>query len=356
MKVMLHGAVNLSNYGDYLFAELFYKTLRNNGVDAVFYTHPKYGISSFFKKHLGYEPEDCSFRDLVKTCDAFVFFSGGYFTEPSKKVFLGETHHVHRYLYPASFFMKAGKPIYALGVGAGPFKDAAFSKKARTILNYATKITVRNEESLRYCEEFGIHNDITVTADTALVIREYLEKEKQDVPKFETEDGKKMLLFHIDSNDYVTEKLKETVVPATIGFLKQHPEYQLYLAADGVKKDWHYQRYEEMFRDCNPIVLKYDDPWILTRQIERADLIVTTKLHVGIVGSALGRSVVSFPFISNKTPRFYRQIGEAERCMPLETITEEKAYRMLEGFKDQKITVPQELIDKARLNLELLPR
>ena len=32
MRVMLHGAVNLSNYGDYIFAELFYKTLQNNGV------------------------------------------------------------------------------------------------------------------------------------------------------------------------------------------------------------------------------------------------------------------------------------------------------------------------------------
>lgn len=355
MKVMLHGAVNLSNYGDYLFAELFYTTLRNKGVQAEFYNHPKYGISSFFAEHLGYTPKECGLKEMVKECDAFVFFSGGYFTEPSVKGLLAETHHIHRYLYPASFFMKVGKPIYALGVGAGPFKDAAFSKKARTILNYAAKVTVRNEESLRYCEEFGIRNDIQVTADTALVIREFLEKEKQNVLKFEMEEGTKMLLFHIDSNAQVTEKMREIIVPAVTRFLKEHSDYRLYLAADGVKKDRHYQDYEAMFGGFDPIVLKYDDPWKLTRQIERADLIVTTKLHVGIVGSALGRSVVSFPFVSNKTTRFYRQIGEADRCVPLSEITSEQAYQMLETYQDKTIVIPQELIDKAKLNLELLP-
>lgn len=356
MRVMLHGAVNLSNYGDYLFAELFYNTLRKKGIEAEFYTHPKYGISSFFAKHLGYEPLTKNFREMVQKCDAFVFFSGGYFVEPRKKGFLSEAHHIHRYLYPASLFVKAGKPIYVLGVGAGPFENASFSKKAREILNYATAITVRNEESLQYCKEFGINNDIQVTADTALVIKEFLDREKQDVPRFETENGKKMLLFHIDSNAEVTAKLKEIVVPATIRFLKAHPDYQLYLAADGIKRDSHYQEYETIFAGCDPITLKYDDPWKLTRQIERADLIITTKLHVGIVGSALGRSVISFPFVPNKTIRFYKQIGEADRCVPLKEITTEKAYQMLEVYQDRMITVPQELVNKAKLNLELLPK
>lgn len=357
MRIMLHGAVNLSNYGDYLFAELFYTTLRNKGVQAEFYNHPKYGISSFFVEHLGYKPEKCSLKEMVKGCDAFVFFSGGYFVEPTKKGFLSETHHIQRYLYPASLFMKSRKPIYVMGVGAGPFdENAAFSKRAREILNYATVITVRNEESLQYCKEFGIKNDIQVTADTALVIKEFLEREKQSVPKFEAENGKKMLLFHIDSNPEVTAKLREIVVPATIRFLKAHPDYQLYLAADGIKKERHFQNYEAMFAGCDPIVLKYDDPWKLTRQIERADLIITTKLHVGIVGSALGRSVVSFPFVPNKTIRFYKQIGEADRCVPLKEITTQKAYQMLEAYQDRMITVPQELIEKAKMNLELLPK
>lgn len=356
MKVMLHGAVNQSNYGDYLFAELFYNTLKEKGIQGEFYSHPKYGISEYFAANLGYVPEPCSYKETVKECDAFVFFSGGYFIEPRKKDIFSEIKRIRHYLYPATAFMKAGKPIYVLGVGAGPFEKAPFSFMARKILNYATVITVRNEESLKCCKDFGINNEVLVTADTALVIKEYLEKEKQSVPKFETEEGKRMLLFHIDGSRQKTEKMKEVVIPATKKWLKVHPEYQLYLTADGIKNDSMYQTYESLFGENNPIILKYDDPWKLTRQIERADLVITTKLHVGIVGSALGRSVVSFPSVANKVTRFYKQIGEADRCVPLDMITMEKAYKMLETYNGQGITIPKKLIDKAKINLELLPQ
>jgi len=355
MRVMLHGAVNQSNYGDYLFAELFFHKLKEKGAKVEFYTHPKYGICEHFATNLGYVPESCSYKNTVKKCDVFVFFSGGYFIEPRKKGIAAEIKRIRQYLYPALAFMKAGKPIYVLGVGAGPFENAPYSNLARKILNYANIITVRNEESLQYCKDFGINKEIIITADTALVIKEYLDLEKQSVPKFEIEEGKRMLLFHIDGSKQKTEKMKESIIPATKKWLKVHPEYQLYLTADRVSYESLYQAYEELFIENNPIILKYDDPWKLTRQIERADLVITTKLHVGIVGSALGRSVVSFPSVPNKTLRFYKQIGEADRCVPLETITMEKAYKMLDTYNGRGIIVPKELIDKAKINLELLP-
>ncbi len=124
MNVMLHGATNQSNYGDYLFAELFFNTLKGKGVQVEFYSHPEYGISDFYARNLGYKPKPCTFKELVKKCDAFVFFSGGYFVEPRKKGIRSEIKRIQHYLYPAIAFMKAGKPIYILGVGAGPFENA----------------------------------------------------------------------------------------------------------------------------------------------------------------------------------------------------------------------------------------
>ena len=46
MKLLLHGAINLSNFGDYLFAKIFYDYIKDRGQDVDFYTHPQYGISS----------------------------------------------------------------------------------------------------------------------------------------------------------------------------------------------------------------------------------------------------------------------------------------------------------------------
>ena len=356
MRVMLHGAINMSNYGDYLFAELFSYALKSNGIEVEFYTHPQYGISDYFAKFLNYTPDRKHIKRVMDSCDALVFISGGYFIEPLKKRFLGEHRHVQRYLKPALYFQKANKPIYILGVGAGPFTNAAFSRKAKKIIDYAKVVTVRNSESRDFCHSFGIMREIEVTADTALLVKEYVEQEKSDVNSFGDSKGKKILLFHIDSNSEVTQKMKSTIIPATIDFLSQHDEYQLYLIADYKAKQELYDEYRKMFDGFDPIVLKYDDPWILTKQIESSSIIITTKLHVGIVGSVFGSSVLSFPFVSNKTTRFYKQIGEADRCVPLINADRKMVYSMLEKYKDKKIAIPKELIERARINLTSLPK
>ena len=356
MKIMLHGATNMSNYGDYIFAELFMDALKTKGHEVLFYSHPKYGISDYFAKYLRVAPDRRNYKKDLKLIDCFIFISGGYFVEPRKPGVLSEYKHYCRYLKPAMSLLRCGKPIYILGVGAGPFKNKRFSRSARKIINYASVVTVRDEESKQYCDQFGIYNDIIVTSDTALLIGEYLNNKKQEIPKFNIDEGRKMLLFHIDSNQEVKEKISSTIAPAIIRFLNDNPEYKLFLAADGVKDDVLYEEYRSTFAEAHPTVLIYDNPWELTRQIERADLIVTTKLHMGIVGSALGRSVVSFPFVPQKTKRFYKQIGEPDRCVSLTDITTDKVYGMLEAFKKRRIQVPNEFIKKARLNLEYLPK
>ena len=94
MRVMLHGAINMSNYGDYLFAEMFGTVLKKNGVEVEYYAHPKYGISDYFAKYLGYSPDRVHYKEMVNKCDALVFISGGYFVEPLRKRPFSEYRHV----------------------------------------------------------------------------------------------------------------------------------------------------------------------------------------------------------------------------------------------------------------------
>ncbi len=356
MNVLLHGATNMSNFGDYIFAEIFYNALRDLGHEVSFFAHPRYGISDFFARNLGVNPNRDKYKEILKESECLVYISGGYFVEPRKPGFISELKHFNRYMRPARYFMKKGNPIYVLGVGAGPFRNRLFSIYARKVLNYATVVTVRDEESKLYCNEFGINNDIHVTSDTALLINEYLANKKAEIPKFIIKEGAKMLLFHIDSNEEVKTMISNMFVPAVIRFLKDNPEYQLFLAADGIKNEALYEEYKIMFSEINPIVLKYENPWVLARQIERADLIITTKLHMGIVGSAFGCSVVSFPYVPQKTVRFYKQIGEPSRCVPLSEANADLIYDKLVFFKDKKIKVPEEIKEKAKLNLDYLPK
>ena len=96
MKVMLHGAINQSNYGDYLFAELFSSALKKSGIEVEYYSHPQYGIGDFFAKNLGYSSDHKHYKDIMKTCDALVYISGGYFLS-HKKMTVEFQHTRHFY-------------------------------------------------------------------------------------------------------------------------------------------------------------------------------------------------------------------------------------------------------------------
>ena len=161
------------------------------------------------------------------------------------------------------------------------------------------------------------------------------------------------MFWKITSPD-VKNRLKQIAVPAVDKFLNSNKEYQLYLVSDGLTHDRLYEEYAKCFNMHTPHILKYDNPWMLTRQIQRADLILTTKLHVGIVGTVFGCSVVSFPW-HQKTVRYYKQIGETERCVVLPDADENVVLTQLEKFKGKQITIPEELIKKAMMNIEMLP-
>lgn len=351
MKILLHGAINYSNFGDFLFAKIFYEHIKSSGKEVEFYSHPKYGISAFFCKYLAYQPSEKNYKTQMKHCDALVFIPGGYFVECSKKDILSRLKHIKRYFLPALYFIKKGKPIYILGVGAGPFGKGLYRKLALKVLNHAEVIHVRNEESKQYCLELGVTKDIKVTADTALLIKDFM-------PAHDTapaHPSNKKFMLHLSAGHSTAQRMMAHIVPAVKAFLTKNPEYQLCFVTDGLSAKSLQEEYTAVFREFHPISLPYDDPMKLCSHLAAASIVVTTKLHVGIVSSVLGRSVFSFPAVPEKTLRYYRQIGEADRCIPLTQVTSEDVLALLESKQDTGICVPQALTDLAIENLKAIP-
>lgn len=353
MKVMLHGAVNMQNFGDYLFAELFYNRLKENGIEPVFYNHRKYGISHFFMNHLGYEPQSISTSELLRSCDALVYIPGGYFRATRKRSILKKIRHIKRYLIPAIPFLRARKPIYILGVGAGPFDNGLFSKFAKRILNTAKVVTVRNEESLEYCKKLGVTRDVLVTSDTALVVDDYFRKNKKDSYQIAI-SGKKILALHFVPENATVQFCHNCLKPAIARFLNTNPDYQFIIIQDSSYSKKRRDAFLNMFKTLNPQYIPYKDPWELCAYLNKADMIITFKLHVGIVGAVFGGSVLSFPEDYQKTKRFYNQIKESDRCISKDSADQEKVYQMMEYYKNKKITIPDELKWAAETNLAYL--
>lgn len=88
--------------------------------------------------------------------------------------------------------------------------------------------------------------------------------------------------------------------------------------------------------------------------INEMDCIVTEKLHVGVVGCALNKCVVTFPCHREKTDNFYRSIGESERCVNVRILDIDKVKSQLEKFHNRPVYISEDLRMRAEMNLSVL--
>ena len=120
MNIILHGATNSSNFGDFLFAKMFYDRLEkiNNGKNK-FYEFPKLGIGDFYRIYIPYDKKQ-KIKDL-KNADLLVYFSGGYFGESNSSLKETFIRYV-RYFMIGKYFCKKKKKIAIINkIGKTPF-------------------------------------------------------------------------------------------------------------------------------------------------------------------------------------------------------------------------------------------
>ena len=98
----------------------------------------------------------------------------------------------------------------------------------------------------------------------------------------------------------------------------------------------------------------YDSPFVFTEFLKKVDLVLTCKLHLGVVSCMFNKSVIVAAVHPEKTSRFYKQIGEEGRCVSLFDTDGSQLYEMMEKYHDKKVIIPDETIDKANITWKLL--
>lgn len=350
MRVVIHGATNLSNFGDILFAKLFYERCIKNGFETDFYYDRNYGIGEFCRKELGYYRK-CGVFGLVKS-DAMIMMSGGYLGEDNKSI-SNTIKRYFRFILPAKIFLLTKKPLYIIGVGGGPLFSKFLQKTSIDVLNRAKVLIVRDQETRDYFQQYGCKNEITVTTDTAINICDYILPELfvSDTLK-EIMKKNKIVLLHLVYGTRSDELIHKKIIPALIRFLDEHSEYQVIVSTDGdPEKDvTKLVSYLAIPKD-RVHAYKYYDCMQLCSLINEVDFVITMKLHVGIIASTLGKSVVSFPIHREKVGRFYDQIGEPNRSVNMLNCTPELVYDKIKEFYNVPIVLSDDLRNKAKLNL-----
>ena len=340
-RVLLHGAVNSSNFGDCLFVELFYKAFKEAGGLEPVFLEGKYGISDFNRRAIGYAHNE-TVND-AKSADALVYISGGYFGDDSSPIWMSWRRWA-RYFRIAGDFVRSGRPIAMAGVGGGPLKSRFTEASIKRVVENAVFVTVRDLGTLEMFDSFA-PGKARLTNDTALII------EPRDIPPIDClaveamnrDIGKcKYILLHVTGVEAIDRKMTEMVVPALGSFVSAHSDLAVVVTCDCQfrQRPGAVNRIREILQ-CPIHYYEYHSPRQLCAVINEASLVVTPKLHVGIVGSALGRPVASFPAHPYKTQRFYDGIDEGFRCEPLSTIDEKNALKSIKRNFDLPVVVPE---------------
>ena len=342
MKILLNGATGGTNFGDFLFAEAFQQKVGNLvGEDNVYWYESRYALSDFFKKHLHYDK-----KYNLSEIDALICISGGYFC--------GNDHTIKDYIIRYLMYFQLciqciwkRIPIAIIGVEVGIPHNFLMKKIQEYILRKSSVLVVRNEESLKNSKVYGVKNAIC-TADSAHAIVNNLGLDKK------IEQERKKLFIHIDPS-CISEQ-KKLIKPINV-FLMKHPEYEVYLGTDQKSKNEdELNNYLKQIKCKYKKIIPYDYPTQLCIILNEMDFIITPKLHVGIVGVTLSKSVVSFSIHSEKIKRFYNQLNEKHRTISMNTFDEEQALAMLEEYHDKKIILDESILKLSYQNFECVEK
>lgn len=357
MKIVIHGAISGTNFGDFLFANMFFDKIStvNTKGENLFFEFPKIGLSTFFRREMNYTKK-ISTKDIF-TSDMLVYISGGYFGERSGSL-KENIIRIIRYAMLGGIFRLRNKPIIIIGIGGGPLSNKLLRYSMCKLLAYASLVTVRDNETADYFKSYGLKKELIVTSDTAqLVSSDKIPNLDIDVHKSVASifRDKKIIFFHLNNMNEKNSIFKDDFINALNSFLDRHNDYGVIIGSD---EDLQISNYEAIIREkINTdafYMYSYKNPWQLCALLDKVDLIITPKLHVGIIGATLSKSVISFSIHYEKVRRYYKQIGEQERCIPFDLVSQEIIEKQLEKFHEKKIRLDQTILEAANQNFEML--
>jgi polysaccharide pyruvyl transferase CsaB len=97
----------------------------------------------------------------IERLDLFILGGGGILYDADARTYLREV----------AIAREKGVPVMVYAIGAGPLEDPAAQQAVREALEHVDLITVRERGAHQVLENAGVHREMTVTADPALLLK-----------------------------------------------------------------------------------------------------------------------------------------------------------------------------------------
>ncbi|KPV96915.1 polysaccharide pyruvyl transferase family protein [Pseudoalteromonas sp. P1-8] len=324
-KIVVHGSYFVNNFGDTLLIKLL--------CDRIAFFCGKENVRlatdglTEEQNSIGYAVVNANEKNDVKHV---IFSGGGYFGEPNVGI-VQKARWVYRN-YNRHFAWNSDFPkaqYHILGVGVGPLENPIYRKLVGNFLSKCSNILVRDKESYNFCKDYFSLDDVGVCVDLAL-----------STPLVEEE--RKGLAIHLDT-------ASEAVIAKVLSFIKV--EHRDFLDAPlNVIFDNHVSYNDEIiakyksalekagFTDSDYKLVPYVNVTEMISLLASFELVITSKLHVGIVTISQNGKVIAIPKHS-KTKRLYSQLSLSQFCIEHDEFDEDRlsnAFLNLPNFAPDK--------------------
>lgn len=336
---VLHGSYFGDNFGDRLFVDLFVKwALELEGIEAGHISIP------FSGKRIRESIHCSKARGILAILQSkcIVYIGGGYFGEPKAKAKIWNIRMIIRYILIGLYASLVRKPYMFVGIGAGPLSSKLSRKLVTIVCNRSEKVIVRDHESYEYLKEYGVReNKLLETADSVMAMPGQSQKKTTEKPKI-------ALHFPFNRADQDIANLIQDIKT----YCDLLSDYEIVYFKDFYKEDYDDCTAKEILRvfpSEKVSQLEYEDPEQLIREIRSFDILVTAKLHVGIV--ALSNGVFSISVAAHqKTKRLYKQLGIEEFSISLKNYEKHKVIELLELYSKKEQILPESIVQLADQN------
>jgi len=308
-KIGLHGSYFGRNFGDTLILHIIKNWIEEYSKDTKI-NLPRVKSKKEAQEILNAENLNVNIAEL----DGMIFGPGGYFGEQPGS-FLRRLkwsiRNYNRHIRWNNKLFRSNVPYIIVGVGVGPLSFRFIRKGVVKLFKNADFVSVRDKYSKQYLIEWGIDPEkITIVPDVALTLQ----------PENRTQNKIAKIALHYPNDNLVNSgKLNEFV--QFIRTIQDSNEIYLLEDSEGQYLNNNKNNIKNILGDHGIVLplIQYEGPKKLIKNLQNVDGIITTKLHVGIVGYSLGKKVLSIPN-HTKTVRFYEQINREKFCIPLKKI------------------------------------
>lgn len=361
-KIVLHGAFDTTNFGDILLLCIFKKYIER------FYPELEVYSDSVGKDAIKYSGiKKITRKQIIQNQVPVIFCGGGYLGEPSRrKLFWKVRAFIKHFSLLRSLYLNKCK--YSLiGVGFGPIENKILRKIAVRAINSAFSVVFRDVESKKFALLYGAKSPIKVTSDAVMAL---LPSELRNFPHFfssqlvfdnnsaELTNNKIIIGIHIQMPGKPKQDFKNGLFELLKKYKMVYPLCEFILLTDSRNKDTSQDISRYNLQKFSFSSFQYSGPFDLIQKIHQCHLIITTKLHVGIVASVFNKPVISIA-MHQKIQRFYNQIERKELCVEYNLYCNEWLESKLNLFFHNELCdtiVPKKINEISKNNLHEIDR